>query len=73
MPTAREPGHRRVTIEPGGPMLVDGPIDLELPDGSVVCSDRFRVAICLCRKSKRYPLCDTSHRKRVRGGSSTPE
>jgi CDGSH-type Zn-finger protein len=25
------------------------------------------VAICTCRRSKDYPLCDTSHR-RCRGG-----
>jgi CDGSH-type Zn-finger protein len=29
-------------------------------------SDRFMVAICACRKSKTYPLCDTSHRRRRR-------
>jgi CDGSH-type Zn-finger protein len=49
-----------------GPELVEGPVDLELPDGTRVCSDRFLVAICRCRRSKRYPLCDTSHRRRVR-------
>ena len=38
--------------------------------GSVVESDRFMVAICACRRSKNYPLCDTSHRKRQR--SETP-
>ena len=35
-------------------------------DGSVVESDRFMVAICACRRSKSYPLCDTSHRRRCR-------
>jgi CDGSH-type Zn-finger protein len=47
-------------------LLVEGPVDLVLEDGTRVCSDRFMVAICTCRRSKRYPLCDTSHRKRVR-------
>jgi CDGSH-type Zn-finger protein len=61
-----DPEHRRVVVEPGGPVLVDGPVDIVLPDGQTVCSDRFVVAICTCRRSKRYPLCDTSHRKRVR-------
>ncbi|MEU3273118.1 Iron-binding zinc finger CDGSH type [Prauserella marina] len=50
----------------GGPLLVEGPVDLEMPDGSVVSADRFVVAVCLCRRSKRYPLCDTSHRRRIR-------
>jgi CDGSH-type Zn-finger protein len=39
-------------------------VRIETPDGSVVESDRFMVAICACRRSKNYPLCDTSHRKR---------
>jgi CDGSH-type Zn-finger protein len=46
-----------------GPRLVEGPVHIELPDGSVVDSDRFMVAICTCRRSKIYPLCDTSHRR----------
>lgn len=53
---------RRVTIVPGGPVLIEGPVELTLPDGSIVCSDRFVVAICACRRSRRYPFCDTSHR-----------
>lgn len=55
---------------PGGPLLIEGPVDLVLPDGTAVCSDRFVVAICTCRRSKRYPLCDTSHRLRVRDQGS---
>ncbi|MEE6310746.1 CDGSH iron-sulfur domain-containing protein [Plantactinospora veratri] len=47
-------------------MLVEGPVELVLPDGSTICSQRFMVAVCACRRSKRYPLCDTSHRRRVR-------
>ena len=49
---------------PGGPVLVEGPVEVRLDDGTVVRSDRFVVAVCACRRSKRYPLCDTSHRKR---------
>ncbi|MBB5897124.1 CDGSH iron-sulfur domain-containing protein [Kutzneria kofuensis] len=64
MPTDRE--HRRVVVEPGGPVLVDGPVEIVLPDGTTARSDRFVVAVCACRRSKRYPFCDTSHRKRVR-------
>ncbi|MFL6143750.1 MAG: CDGSH iron-sulfur domain-containing protein [Labedaea sp.] len=53
---------------PGGPLLVEGPVELVLADGTPVRSDRFLVAVCTCRRSKRYPLCDTSHRRRVRTG-----
>lgn len=64
------PQGRIVRIVPNGPMMVEGPIDIELPDGSPVHSDRFMVAICTCRRSKTYPLCDTSHRERRRAAKS---
>ncbi|MTD53504.1 CDGSH iron-sulfur domain-containing protein [Amycolatopsis pithecellobii] len=66
MPTASNAERRRVRIDPGGPVLVEGPVELTLPDGTTVSSDRFVVAVCVCRRSKRYPFCDTSHRKRRR-------
>ena len=47
----------------GGPMLVDGPVRIELEDGTAVESDRFMVAVCTCRRSTSYPRCDTSHRR----------
>jgi CDGSH-type Zn-finger protein len=49
---------------PGGPIMVRGPIHTTLADGTAVDSDRFMVAICACKRSKIYPLCDTSHRRR---------
>lgn len=49
-----------------GPMLVDGPVTITMPDGSVVTSERPVVALCMCRRSKRFPFCDTSHRRRIR-------
>ncbi|WP_232375327.1 CDGSH iron-sulfur domain-containing protein [Mycolicibacterium baixiangningiae] len=58
---------RTVRVVQGGPIMVQGPVRIELPDGSVVESDRFMVAICACKRSKTYPLCDTSHRRRRRG------
>ncbi|EFG77508.1 zinc finger CDGSH type [Mycobacterium parascrofulaceum ATCC BAA-614] len=53
----------RVQVVPGGPVLVSGPVRIEMPNGEVVESDRFMVAICTCRRSEKYPLCDTSHRR----------
>jgi CDGSH-type Zn-finger protein len=58
---------RIVRVIEGGPVLVEGPVRIEMPDGTTVNSDRFMVAICACRRSKIYPMCDTSHRGRVRG------
>jgi CDGSH-type Zn-finger protein len=55
---------RRVTLVPGGPVLIEGPVELVLDDGTTVSSDRFVVAVCACRRSRSYPFCDTSHRGR---------
>ena len=55
---------RRVYSTPGGPMLIEGPVEVELPDGTTARSDRFLVAVCLCHRSAIYPWCDTSHRRR---------
>jgi CDGSH-type Zn-finger protein len=60
------PNARNEPRESDGPLLIEGPVDIVLEDGTRVCSDRFLVAVCTCRRSKRYPLCDTSHRRRVR-------
>ena len=53
----------RVQVIPNGPVLIPGPVRIETPGGDVVESDRFMVAICTCRRSKDYPMCDTSHRR----------
>lgn len=58
-----QPAQRLVRVVPGGPVLVEGPVVIEMPDGTQVGSDRFMVAVCTCRRSRSYPLCDTSHRR----------
>ncbi|MFI6393175.1 CDGSH iron-sulfur domain-containing protein [Nonomuraea sp. NPDC050540] len=50
----------------GGPVLVEGPVEIVLEDGSIARSDRFLIALCACRRSRTYPFCDTSHRRRTR-------
>ncbi|MGV0816041.1 CDGSH iron-sulfur domain-containing protein [Mycolicibacterium boenickei] len=62
---------RAVRVVEGGPILIEGPVRIELPDGTTVESDRFMVAVCTCRRSKTYPLCDTSHRKTKRLGRTS--
>ena len=37
---------RRVRVQHRGPLLIEGPVEVELEDGSTVVSDRFRVALC---------------------------
>ncbi|MFC8124167.1 CDGSH iron-sulfur domain-containing protein [Streptomyces sp. NPDC057302] len=65
-PSAQERRPRRVTIDPEGPLLVEGPVEVVADDGSVIASRRFTAAICTCRRSRTYPWCDTSHRRRVK-------
>ncbi|MBA3524764.1 MAG: CDGSH iron-sulfur domain-containing protein [Geodermatophilaceae bacterium] len=57
----------RVTITGDGPILIRGPVEIELADGRRVSSRRAVTALCVCRRSRRQPFCDTSHRERVRG------
>ena len=59
---------RRVMVTDEGPVLVSGPVEIVLPDGSRVRSDRPVTALCTCRRSRRQPFCDTSHRRKVRAG-----
>jgi CDGSH-type Zn-finger protein len=53
-----------VVVVPGGPVLVEGPVELVTDEGATLYCDRFMVAVCVCRRSRRYPLCDTSHRRK---------
>ncbi|MGO4456419.1 CDGSH iron-sulfur domain-containing protein [Streptomyces sp. M-16] len=75
MPADRAPCPRRVSVDRAGPVLVEGPVEIVLDDGTIARSDRFMVAVCTCRRSRTYPWCDTSHRPREGAaprGSSAP-
>lgn len=61
------PAPTRVTLTADGPILIEGPVEVVLDDGRTVRSDRFVVAVCACRRSERYPWCDTSHRRGPHG------
>ncbi|MFF7178535.1 CDGSH iron-sulfur domain-containing protein [Streptomyces sp. NPDC008121] len=56
----------RVTPVAGGPLLVEGPVEIVMPDGTVTLCERPVVALCTCRRTLRAPFCDTSHRSRFR-------
>jgi iron-binding CDGSH zinc finger protein len=56
----------RVQITGEGPVLVYGAADIVTPDGATVRSERAVTALCTCRRSRRFPFCDTSHRDRER-------
>ena len=57
---------REVVVTADGPVLISGPVEVVLPDGRRVRSDRPVTALCVCRRSRRAPFCDTSHRRKVR-------
>ncbi|WP_078987345.1 CDGSH iron-sulfur domain-containing protein [Streptomyces sp. XY332] len=69
MPAPAPTPARRVSAEPQGPVLIEGPVEIVLDDGTLVRSDRFMVAVCTCRRSRAYPWCDTSHRRRERAAA----
>lgn len=73
MPSAERREYRRVRLLDDGPVVVEGPVEIVLEDGTTVRSDRFEVAVCTCRRSHRYPICDTSHRRRVRRADAQDE
>ncbi|MGW5969738.1 CDGSH iron-sulfur domain-containing protein [Streptomyces sp. NPDC055186] len=55
---------RRVRVQRDGPLLIEGPVEVVGEDGEVTVSRRFTVAVCTCRRSRTFPWCDTSHRRR---------
>lgn len=54
----------RVRLVQGGPILIDGPVEVEDAEGNRTLADRFQVALCTCKRSKQFPFCDASHRRR---------
>lgn len=60
----------RITTVADGPLLIEGPVEVTLADGSIARSERPVVALCVCKRSRLMPWCDTSHRTKVRTGGS---
>jgi len=63
-PNSSERPHR-ITVDREGPLLVEGPVEVTDGEGEVHESHRFQVAICTCRRSRTFPWCDTSHRRKA--------
>lgn len=66
------PDPPRLRLLPEGPLLVEGPAEIVMPDGTVIRCDRPVMALCTCRRSLRAPFCDTSHRRRARRRARGP-
>ena len=56
----------QVVLTDEGPLLLSGPVELVLPDGTRLSPRRRVTALCTCRRSKRPPFCDASHRAKHR-------
>lgn len=60
-PTAATSGTKVEVLE-NGPLMVSGPLEVTLPDGSTQMKKR-NVAFCRCGKTGNVPFCDGSHNK----------
>jgi CDGSH-type Zn-finger protein len=69
---ARRDARRVVMPGETGPVLMQGPVEVVLEDGSTRRSERPTVALCACGRSGSYPFCDTSHRRRSRPRRAEP-
>lgn len=54
-----DPGPLRIRLMAGGPLRVEGPLEICGAEGVVVRKDQ--VALCRCGASGRKPFCDGSH------------
>jgi uncharacterized Fe-S cluster protein YjdI/CDGSH-type Zn-finger protein len=57
-----EPAVVVVTVEPGGPNTLVGPMEIRTVDGALVKRAR-RVSLCRCGASENKPFCDGSHER----------
>lgn len=62
----------RIRVDPEGPTYVEGPAEILVDGEEPILVNRFRVAICACRRSGRYPLCDGTHAVLVDGEEARP-
>jgi CDGSH-type Zn-finger protein/uncharacterized Fe-S cluster protein YjdI len=54
------PEKNTVTLDPDGPLYLEGDIEVADSEGTVLLKDT-RVALCRCGASKNKPLCDGRH------------
>ena len=63
-------GGARITVYPGGPLIVRGDFILDDLDEGRLPTGRL-IALCRCGRSATKPLCDGSH-KISRSGRAVP-
>lgn len=55
-------GETTITLCPGGPMLVRGPVSIVDGNGAVLPAKRSTIALCRCGKTSIAPYCDGTHK-----------
>lgn len=53
----------QITVSPKGPLIVRGPVRVQLPDGTPVPGQRPTMALCRCGQSQTKPFCDGTHKQ----------
>lgn len=61
-PADRKAGEVVVSLKPDGPLVVEGPIRVELARGEVIAVAE-RAVLCRCGSSGNKPFCDGSHKR----------
>lgn len=51
----------KITVRPGGSLLLEGPFQVVMPDGTLV-REGVKCGLCRCGHSKTKPFCDGSHK-----------
>src|SRR5262245_60716927 len=59
-PSAPAPAGVRVIVKPNGPYLVQGPVQICEPSGTVI-KEGAVFALCRCGQSSTKPFCDATH------------
>lgn len=52
----------KISVLPNGPILIEGTIQINLPDGQVETKEN-KTFLCRCGHSSKKPYCDGSHKK----------
>lgn len=58
---SQPPRPMRITLCPGGPMLIRGAAVVEAEDGTLHETTRPVSAVCRCGATSRAPWCDGTH------------
>ena len=59
--TAEADGPLAVTVQPDGPLRLEGPLTIAGADGGTAAKDK--AALCRCGASENKPYCDGSHKR----------